>query len=194
MKKILRRLNTVFFDPALPFRARLFNVLAIAALLITLFVCIYDLAAGMAPANSLACGIAAVFAALLLFVGTKTRRYQLCYAICIVTVFFGLYPIMFFAAGGYQSGMPSFFVFAVVFTVFMLEGWKALVVSLAEVVYYTALCLYAYYNPEFVIFFPSEAVYLTDVLIGIIGVSVSLGTTLFFQLRLYDQGFPALCQ
>ena len=51
MKKILRPLNTVFFDPALPFRARLFNVLAISARFISLFVSIYDLAAGMAVSN-----------------------------------------------------------------------------------------------------------------------------------------------
>ncbi|MDR2784353.1 MAG: response regulator [Treponema sp.] len=186
MKKLLRRLSLIFFDPMLPFRARLFNVLAISALLIALFVCIYDLTMGMPLANSLACAVAAVLAALLLFLGTKTRRYQLCYFICIVTVFFGLYPVMFFAAGGYQSGMPNFFVFAVVFTVFMLEGRKALIISLVEIAYYTALCLYAYYNPELVIFFPSEMVYLTDVLIGITTVSISLGTTLFFQLRLYN--------
>ncbi|MDR2631787.1 MAG: response regulator, partial [Spirochaetaceae bacterium] len=115
-----------------------------------------------------------------------TRRYQLCYFVSIVLVFFGLYPITFFAAGGYQSGMPSFFVFAVVFTVFMLDGWRALVISLAEIAYYTALCLYVYYDPGLVIFFPTEAGYLTDVLIGMVSVSAVLGATLFFQLRLYN--------
>ncbi|MDR2053356.1 MAG: response regulator [Treponema sp.] len=184
---MLRRLRVSFFDSALPFRARLFNILAIGALLISLFVCIYGLAMGMALANSLACAVIAVLTALLLFVGSKTRRYQLCYFVCIVIVFFGLYPVVFFAAGGYQSGMPSFFVFAVVFTVSMLEGWKALVISLLEIVYYAALCLYAYYNPELVIFFPTEAAYLMDVLIGMVCVSLCLGTTLFFQLRLYNR-------
>jgi signal transduction histidine kinase/CheY-like chemotaxis protein len=183
---MVRRLSMIFFGPALPFRARLFNILAIGALFIALFVAISGLAMGVAPANTLACAVTAVLSALLLLVGTKTRRYQLCYAVCVPMVFFGLFPVMFFSAGGYRSGMPSFFVFAVVFTVFMLEGWKALVMSLMEIAYYAGLCLYAYYNPELVIFFPTEAAYLTDVLIGIIGVSAVLGTTLFFQLRLYN--------
>jgi signal transduction histidine kinase/CheY-like chemotaxis protein len=68
----------------------------------------------------------------------------------------------------------------------MLEGRKALVISLVEIAYYTALCLYAYYDPGLVIFFPTETGYLTDVLIGMISVSAVLGATLFFQLRLYN--------
>jgi signal transduction histidine kinase/CheY-like chemotaxis protein/HPt (histidine-containing phosphotransfer) domain-containing protein len=183
---MLRHLGRIFFAQTLPFRGKLFNILVIGALFISLFVCISGFVTGASFANSLVCGITAVLAVLLLLVGTRTGRYQLSFFVSIVVVFFIFYPIMFFSAGGYRSGMPSFFVFAVVFTVFMLEGRKALVVSLAEIAYYTVLCIYAYYHPEFVSPFGSEFAYVADVLVGVISVSAVLGMTLFIQLGLYN--------
>jgi signal transduction histidine kinase/DNA-binding response OmpR family regulator/HPt (histidine-containing phosphotransfer) domain-containing protein len=186
VKKLLRYLGKALFDPALPLRARLFNILAVGALVISLFVCISGLVTGASFLNSLFCGITAILTVLLLLVGSKTGRYELCFFVCIVVVFFFFYPVMFFAAGGYQSGMPCFFVFAVVFTVFMQEGRKALVIALIEVVYYAGLCMVAYYRPEWVIPFETEAGFVMDTLVGMISVSVVLGITLFFQLKLYN--------
>jgi signal transduction histidine kinase/CheY-like chemotaxis protein len=189
MKKLLQCLGKIFFAlfaPMLPFRVRLFNIYALGGLVITLFVCVSSLVTGASILNALFCGITAVLAGLLLLIDVKTGRYELCFVISIIAVFFIFYPVMFFAAGGYRSGMPSFFVFAVVSTVFMLEGRKALVVSVAEIVFYTALCLSAYYYPEWVIHFDTEFAYVADTLVGIISVSAVLGATLFIQLRLYN--------
>ena len=47
--------------------------------------------------------------------------------------------LMFFTSGGYHGGMPAFFVFAIIFTVLMLEKWRALIVSLLEIVLYLSL-------------------------------------------------------
>ena len=43
---------------------------------------------------------------------------------------------MFFTSGGYRGGMPAFFVFAIIFTVLMLEKRRALIVSLLEILLY----------------------------------------------------------
>jgi signal transduction histidine kinase/CheY-like chemotaxis protein len=187
MKKIIQHLGNILFAQSLPLRLRLFNILGVGALFISLFVCISGFVTGASPLNSLFCGITAVFAALLLLIIVKTGRYQLPFFVCIIVVFFIFYPVMFFAAGGYRSGMPSFFVFAVVFTVFMLEDGKALVVAVLEIAYYTVLCLGAYYHPEWVIHFDTESAYVADALVGIISVSAVLGVTLFIQLRIYNR-------
>jgi signal transduction histidine kinase/CheY-like chemotaxis protein len=129
----------------------------------------------------------AALAALLLFIGYKTGRYQICFLICIVVVFFLFYPVMFFSAGGYRSGMSSFFVLAAVFTVFMLEGRKALVFTFLEIVCYAGLCLTAYFHPEWVINFSSEFGFAADVLLGMVSVSAVLALTLFVQLRMYNR-------
>lgn len=56
--------------------------------------------------------------------------------ITIVMIFLIVFPAMFFFSGGYHGGMPAFFVFAIIFTVLMLEKTRALIVSLLEIVLY----------------------------------------------------------
>ncbi|MDR1319577.1 MAG: hypothetical protein LBJ90_08120, partial [Treponema sp.] len=187
VKRTVPCLVKILFARTLPFRVRLFNILGVGGLFIALFICISGFLTGASFLNSLFCGITAILAVLLLLIGHKTGHYQVCFFVCIVVVFFMFYPVMFFAAGGYRSGMPSFFVFATVFTMFMLEGRKALVIALMEVAYYAGLCLFAYYRPEWVIPFGAEAGYVTDTLLGMISVSAVLGVTLFVQLRMYNR-------
>ncbi|MDR1250500.1 MAG: hypothetical protein LBK63_14525, partial [Treponema sp.] len=184
---MFRRLVNTLSARTLPLRARLFNILAVGGICIALFICISGFVTGASFWNSLFCGVTAILVALLLLIGYKTKHYQVCLLICIILVFFMFYPIMFFTAGGYLSGMPSFFVFAVVFTVFMLEGWKALVIAFMEIVYYAGLCLLAYYRPEWVIHFDTLFASTMDVLLGMVGVSAVLGVTLFVQLRMYNR-------
>jgi signal transduction histidine kinase/CheY-like chemotaxis protein/HPt (histidine-containing phosphotransfer) domain-containing protein len=120
-------------------------------------------------------------------ISIKTGRYQACLFVGIVVIFFMFYPILFFTVGGYRSGMPSFFVFAAVFTVIMLKGRKALIIAFVEIVYYAGLCLLAYYHPEWVIQFDAEFPYAMNVLLGMVSVSVVLELTLFVQLRIYNK-------
>ncbi len=53
--------------------------------------------------------VSAALSYALLCYSQRTSRYQLCYLITITAIFLVLFPIMFFTAGGYRSGMPSFF-------------------------------------------------------------------------------------
>ena len=68
-----------------------------------------------------------------------------------------VFPVMFFTSGGYHGGMPAFFVFAIIFTVLMLEKRRALIVSLLEIILYMGLCLAAYHFPHIVSPFATEA-------------------------------------
>ena len=52
----------------------------------------------------------------------------------ISLIFLIVFPVMFFTSGGYHGGMPAFFVFAIIFTVLMLEKIRALIVSLLEII------------------------------------------------------------
>jgi hypothetical protein len=54
-----------------------------------------------------------------LFPGDLEFRAQIFAVLAVAGVFIGLFPIMFFSVGGYHSGMPGFFVFVIVFTIFM---------------------------------------------------------------------------
>jgi signal transduction histidine kinase len=107
--------------------------------------------------------------------------------ITIVFIFLILFPIFFFSAGGYHSGMPCFFVFAVLFTIFMLEGPKAFLMAILEIAVYIAICLIAAIYPETVNLLANEAAVLADIIVAFTTVSFSLGITLFFHFRLYNR-------
>lgn len=120
------------FDESMDFRVRLFNVLAIAGVGISVATFILNIATTMWTSAVLSAVLAVLSAGLILFTH-RTGKYQIAYFVTIVTIFMILFPILFFASGSYKSGMPSLFIFAVLFTVLMLEGKKALWVSVAEI-------------------------------------------------------------
>ena len=83
--------------------------------------------------------------------------------------------------------MPLFFVFAVIFTILMLEKCLAILVSIIEVLLYLLLCLLAYLHPSYITAFVTEADRLIDVLAAFLSVSIGCGTVLYFHLREYNE-------
>jgi signal transduction histidine kinase/DNA-binding NarL/FixJ family response regulator/HPt (histidine-containing phosphotransfer) domain-containing protein len=187
MKKTIHAFFDTFFGRELDFRARLFNVLAMAGAVISLMVAALGPFTETAPANSLACLFSFLLALVFLHYANRTGRYQVFYFITVVVVFILLFPVMFFTAGGYHSGMPVFFVFAVVFTVFMLDGKAAFCMAALELLVYAGLCLYAFRRPGSVHFFETEEQFLTDVITAFVAVSIALGITMFLHFRIYNE-------
>lgn len=129
---LIKRFFHAFFWKELDFRVRVFNSLAFAGIGISLATGIWGLILGLGMLNILSCGASCLVAAVLLLYSNKTGRYERCYLITIAAVFMVLFPLMFFSSGGYKGGMPAWFVFAAVFTVFMLDGKKVFFVGAAE--------------------------------------------------------------
>ncbi|MCL2180390.1 MAG: HAMP domain-containing histidine kinase [Treponema sp.] len=177
----------MLFGAQLDFRVRLYNILAAAGTLISLITGVSGLFVGLGFFNFLFCMITMALSAALLWYSFTSGKYQLCYIISIICIFLILFPAIFFSSGGYNSGMPSFFIFAVLFTVFMLEGKKMIFITVFELVVYTSLCIFAYYNPGMIISFNTEADILIDKIISYIIVSAALGITMAFHLRLYKE-------
>lgn len=129
---------------------------------------------------------AGVFISLGLLIYTKkTGNYRLAIVLTIIIIFLGLFTFLFFSGGGYHSGMPAFFIFAVVFTAFMLRGILMPVFVMIELAWYTTICLYDYNNPRSVTALEGEDAFLTDVIVCMIVVSISLALTMYFQIRVY---------
>ncbi|MFT3985550.1 MAG: response regulator, partial [Lachnospiraceae bacterium] len=117
----------------------------------------------------------------------KSGRYQLCYNITIVAVFLICFAFIFFSGGGYYGAMPFFFIFAVVFTIYMLEGKRAIVMAGAELLFYTCLCLLAYFFPHLVSVIDTEFYKLIEILTGFWAVSLILGITMYQQFGMYHE-------
>lgn len=187
MKNLLTRFRHTYLDPALDLRVRLFNVLAAGGTIISFLMGIFS-AINNSGAFIVAVNLAAgVLSFGLLTYSRRSGRYQTCYTITIAVIFIGLFPVLFFGSGGYHSGMSAFFVFAVVFTVFMLEGKKAIFFSVAELALYIAICVIAYLYPDTVRPFETERELLTDIIIAFTVVSAVLGVCMFLHFRLYNE-------
>ena len=175
------------FGDSLDFRVRLFNIMAAAGILISLISGISFFFTGAGLASFIYCMLTMALSITLLWYSFVSGKYQLCYTITCFCIFLYLFPVMFFNAGGFHSGMPSFFIFAALFTVFMFEGKKMILMTLLELTVYTAICVYAYYNPEKINFFKSEYDVLIDIIISFVVVSLALGITMALHLRLYNR-------
>lgn len=187
MRQTLLKLKNAFFGAEMDFRVKIFNLLAITAVVNCIVLVALDFVNDSGIANLLLKLVSGILSALLLIYSVKSGRYQFCYTVTIGGIFFVLFPFLFFSAGGFHSGMPSFFIFAVVFTVYMLDGKKMPVIVLLEIALYVGICLYAYQNPQSVHAFPNEAAVLADIIIGFLVVSVVLGFTMYVQFRMYQR-------
>ncbi|HWQ73818.1 MAG TPA: ATP-binding protein [Syntrophomonas sp.] len=187
MIRFFRFISDKFLAKRLDFRVRLFNVLAMAGMAIGLTAAVSGVFTNLGLWNILVNLITATLAFCLLYYSYKSGKYQQCYMFTTIIIFLIFFPVLFFTSGGYHSGMPSFFVFAVLFTVFMLEGKRMIVMTVIEMLVYIGICLAAYTYPQSVRFFKTEQELLADIIIGFFSVSLALGVTMYIHFRMYNK-------
>jgi len=187
MIKTLRKISDKLFGAQHDFRVRLYNMLAAAGMFISLITGITGIITNAGSLNIILCIITMMLSAALLCYSFFSGKYKLCYMISVVCIFLGLFPALFFSAGGVHSGMPSFFIFAVLFTVFMLEGKKMIIVTVLEIAVYTSICIFAYFYPGTIKFYNTELDVLIDIIISFIAVSAVLGVIMALHLRMYNR-------
>lgn len=183
MKTILRRMQAEFLGQHLPLRVRLFNMMGFAGIVIALIASIVSILNGEPLVSTLANLMTAPIDFALIYYASRSGRYQICYMLTIIILFLIMFPVIFFLAGAYSGAMPYFFVFAAVFTVFMLEDRKALLFVLLELFVYIAICIHAYNYPRAIFIFASEAARLRDIIIGFTVCSIALSTILYLHFR-----------
>ncbi len=187
MNKLLSLIRGSFFDKRLDLRIRLFNILAMAGVVVSLVSAIAAPLLGESVVNMIAYSVFCALAAALLWYSVKSGRYQLCYLITIIAIFLIGFPVFFFLNGAYYGATPYFFVFAVVFTVFMLDGKLAIVIAGFELLFYTGLCLYAYRYYDLGEYYVNSRLVLTDTIFGFVVAGSALGVTMYAQIRLYRE-------
>ena len=186
MKKLLKHFLKTFFNKKLDFRVRLFNVLAIAGIVISSLMAIGGIIVNIGPTNLILCTCSTLLSVWLLYYSYRSGNYQFCYKVTIVAIFLILFSMLFFTGGGYLSGMPAFFIFGVLFTVFMLEGKSAIIMSAIELSVYIANCVIALMYPQTVKWLATEEQIAIDMIIAFTFVSIAIGASMFIHLRMYN--------
>jgi signal transduction histidine kinase len=186
MKRLLMLFIERFFNKNLHFRVRLFNFLALGGITISLIGSISAVFNNEPPLSVGMYFIGAPFSYALMHYASRTGNYERCYIITILAVFFTLFPVMFFTGGAYHGAMPSIFIFAIMFTHFMLDGKKAIIFSLTELIFYISICIYAFYHPQSYTPIATEQAELWDTLIGFTLTVVVLAAVTMFHFKLYN--------
>ncbi|MDR2546269.1 MAG: HAMP domain-containing histidine kinase [Lachnospiraceae bacterium] len=181
----LEKIKVKLFGNYLELRIRLFNTLACAGIVASVIASITGILTNAGIFNLLINITILVFAILLLRYALTSGNYQRCYVLTILVIFYFLFPAFFLSAGGYNSGMPVYFIFAILFTVFMLEGTKMRLLVVGELVLYSSLILFAYFYPDKITYFDTETDMMVDILISFLIVSIVLGITMSLHIRGY---------
>ncbi len=183
----LRLFADKYISAQLEFRVRLFNILASFGVLVSLLSAVTAFILDDPPAEYITYLCFGGISLALIVYSTRTGRYQRCYTITTVLIFLIGFPAFFFLGGSYFGAIPYFFIFAVLFTIFMLEGKRAIVMSALELALYIAICVYArLYIPVDPIYFDPGNIFFESVF-GFTVVSVSLGVCMFLHFRLYNR-------
>ncbi len=188
MLNIKRHLSDVlqYFFSHEDIRITLFNTFALSAILIATLIGIYDFFY-VSWINALIDFLMLSMCAGLLIYLKKTGKYQRCYLFVIIFIFFLAFPYLFFLSGGYQGGMPAFFIFGIVFTVLMLDRKFGLIMAFGELCIYVSACFIAYYYPQHVVPFTSEFVNMLDVVVALTLSSAVCAFYAYLYLKKYEE-------
>ncbi len=185
MKSIKDSFTTTFLGEKFSLNGKIFNVLALAGFAISLIMSFFSVVTG-STLEEIVINIAmAAFALAMALLHIKTGNYHLCSTVTIVTVFIIIFPIIFFENDGYAGGMPSFFVFAIVFTIYLSKGITMVILIISQYIIYIGICFFSYYNPDSILHRREPYEMLIDVIVGFVVVSLILGITMFIQFRMY---------
>ena len=189
--KTLRKLIGALYGKHLELRIRLFNVMASIGGFVGVLMSVLNIFTGAGFADLILCLSTAVSAVALLWYANTSKNYKLTYIITTIIIFFIIFPLMFFAVSGYNSGIMSWFLFAVIFTIFMLKGKTGIIMAAIELALYTALCFMALYIPDFVPPLNSSPEWAMamalDTIISFMVVCIALGFIIWLHFDLYDK-------
>ena len=169
------------------FRVQIFNTLGCLGFLLGIVFGTFSLFVHPEAFNIIGNYAASVFAAFALWRTNKTGNFKQYFLFTVVSVFLVIFPILFFVSGGIASGMPCFFVFAVVFTVIMLEGRRRAVFTVLVILLYAACMLTAYFFPETIVLFPTEAGMKQDIIVACLASSVVVAIAIYQHIVVYDR-------
>lgn len=182
---ILPKYANTYFEPSLDLRIQAFNLLAFAGIAAGIVASIVSFVTGI-RINIVINLFISVLAFILVHLARKKNCYSFCYWFTVIVVFIIAFPYMFFMAGGYHSGMPCYFIFAIVYTALMLVGRDRILAIIIEFFIYSLVFLIAYFHPDTVTYFDTEMDLLIDTITACIMSTILLLFVIILYIRIYN--------
>ena len=186
MNDKIKNIKNMILGEQLDFRIKLFNIMAAGGACMSFITLIQSIVISMWDISVISFILMILSLGLLLY-AIRSEKYQRCYDITIAVIFFIFFPLLFFKSGGYKSGVPAIFIFAVIFTTLMLDGKKAIIVSTAELILYSYICYLAYCHPTLVVQYKTEKEVLFDIIFSYSTIGFICVIVLYFHLKEYSR-------
>jgi len=186
------KLKNFLFNDKLGFREQIINMLGVIGIAAALFFTFFNLFIGVGLFSVLTNLFTAFFIGFVLRHANRTNGFKLYSFLSVVSVFLLMFPIMFFSSGGYHSGMPSFFLFALVFTAIILEGKRRVVILVIEFILFYGCFAVAYIFPDTVVNLATEADVKKDIIFGCIVAGFTLVAAINRHIVCYDDRMKEL--
>lgn len=180
----MRKIMGILMGNKLDFRIRLFNIMALGGIIMSFFTVIQSIIMNRWDTVTVSI-IMMLISLFLLTYAISTGKYHICYILTIIIIFIIFFPLLFFQAGGYKGGVPAVFIFAVLFTVLMLEGLRGIVVTVFELALYSSICYIAYIRPETVTWYTDEKTVVTDIIFTYSAIGIICGIVLYLHIKEY---------
>lgn len=184
-RHLAQRIFNKLFGKNLNIQIKVFNILALSGISVCTLLFLYGLFAGETTTIMICYLLGIAFSVTMLYYTLKTGKYKTAMTLTVFAVFLVMFTFIFFNGGGYNSGAPIFFVFAMVFTAFLLSGKTAVILIILEVVWYSFICIYAYENPTLVRRLNGEKEIMYDVLACAMVAGLVLAITMYLQTSVY---------
>jgi len=187
MKAILSRVYNYLFNPDLNYKEKMFNMLAFIGIVAGLLLGVLNAINSGVTANAVFGFIIAVLSVGLLVFAAVTGWYKAACLVAVCVIFLLYFPYLFFTMGGFHGSKIINFIFAIIFTIFLLEGKLGWFMTGLQMVVFTGVLIIAYVNPASVTPMPSEFNHMLDTVISVLFIGISVSITFAFHLRMFDR-------
>ncbi len=181
--RIIRR----FFGEQFDIQHRLLNIILVAGILGVAFACFISVVMHQNVFTQILSFICLVLFILIFWIANSLKRSQL--AIIIFSILFNnfLLPLLFFASGGIESGMPLWCLLGFILPFLLIKGRRCIIVFIINILEFIALVIYSYYHPEIIMKMESIKMVYTDMVITMIAGVVILASIFRYQTHIYEK-------
>ena len=184
---MIRKVYELIHDREIELRERLFRVILLTGLLISVIAILASFKLENVLMNTIPL---LVLVGILLVVSVATFKYhkiELSAVLVGVLIICGVFPHMFFISGGISGGATVWFVLGILYIFLMFSGKKLGIFLALVVVSYLFTYILSYMHPEYVVDLTSRAEVYYDSIFAVLAVGIAVGCIMKFQLNVYKE-------
>ncbi|MDR3363986.1 MAG: response regulator [Clostridiales Family XIII bacterium] len=184
---MLRTLGRLFYSQEVPINERIFNVAILLSIIGGLAGWLSTFAQFPSAQAVLATLALPVLLIVIFAITLRTHNYRVGANLLIIVLGDVMLPAIFFMSGGIRSGMIAYMLAGSVMIAFLINGRDFYIMIAIYLAVNVACILSDYFFPELVTPIGSEFLFVTDVAIAFVVVSLLSGLTLHYMKREYGK-------